>query len=97
MAVGARVFALMRSFEAGNLALKKRVAGKVVTEATQQLQGLRLILLSHVRDGEKNAREGCEIVAMIGGQIADLKFRLACLRASRPCAASSALVQTCSR
>jgi hypothetical protein len=36
-------------------------------------------------------------VAMIGGQIADLKFRLACLRASRPCAASSALVQTCSR
>lgn len=60
---------LMRRLQPRDLAREQRVSGKLTFESGKQIDGLRVVLLSDVSDGEQNAGKGRQIAAMLCGRL----------------------------
>ena len=56
----------MSRLQVGDLARKKGIAGKFLLQSREQLESTRLVLFPHIGNGEKDAREWCEIMTVLG-------------------------------
>lgn len=59
----------MGGFELRNFLCKKRVCGKLFTQAGEQSTGALGLVISDVGDGQQNIRKRCKIMSMLRNQL----------------------------
>ena len=60
---------LMRSFQSGNFAWKERVFGELSPQPGEHLERAIPVLIAHISDGQKNARERSEVVSSLRSKL----------------------------
>src|SRR5437588_7854981 len=56
---------LMRSFQSGNFARKQRVSGELSPQPVEHLESATIVLIAHVGNCQKNARERSQVVSSL--------------------------------